>query len=215
VVVNTSPKSGKRHGNLYSNITDIITRADRQGFTYLLMLQDDMQFVRPLSTHVRQQYSALFQFSDKVVQVDPRFLRRGEYEVLADLKAYRYGPGTAYADVGITHVPRLLASGWTLQEGERVNREGLAAKGYMRLFPYSPIVMHVPFPTTYRSGRRRFSLLPKRGSYCFHAMSNAEIEAMDSRPVGDPPLFRTYLRPQGLGLASWLYRWRKDSKVLH
>ncbi|WP_319843729.1 hypothetical protein [Terrihabitans rhizophilus] len=216
VWTNNAPKLGKRHGNLYENIGHMLNTAEARGFTYILMIQDDMQFVRPLTSEICRQYSDLFESSRNVVQVDIRFLRRGSYRVLPDLRAYDNGPGTAYADVGLTHIGRLKASGWRLDEGERANRDGLAALGYRRLFPFSAVAMHVPFPRTYRKGKPKLSLLPfRRGRYSFRSMTAQEILDMDARPLDQPPLFRTFLHPKDMTLSRLVYWCRKDTKIFN
>lgn len=217
ILVNRASKLGKRHGNLYSNIHKSFDYAVENGFDYVLMVQDDMQFVRAFSQQVREEYSSLFASDERVIQVDPRFLRRGsDYEILPEKRAYRYGARTSYADVGVTHVGRLRALNWTFREGERQNRDALADLGCQRLFPFTPIATHVPFPKTFRRGRRKFSLLPvNRGRYCYHYMSADEIAAMDQRPISVYPHFRTYLRPKHMILSRIFYEIRKDTKVFN
>ncbi|MGH6762487.1 MAG: glycosyltransferase family A protein [Phyllobacterium sp.] len=215
VFTNTSPKIGKRHGNLYDNIQMSYEYALNNGYEYVFFIQDDMQFVRPMDEHICKEYALLFDSSDKVIQVDPRFLRnRSGYEILGDIKAYRYDSETSYADVGITHVGRLKAINWAFGEGERANKERLSRLGYMRLFPHSPIIMHVPFPQVFRNGRKRFDpFLLNRGTYGFEYMSGPEIEKMDRRPVEDIPYFRDFLRPRNMKLARLLYDRRADGKI--
>lgn len=215
VIVNRTPKTGQKHGNLYANVSMMCDYARDRGYKYLFMVQDDMQFVRPLNDEILSQYQAIFDADDKVLQVDPRFLRRGDYEVLPSIRAYKNLGPTSYADVGLLHLERLKQSGWVFAEGERVNRDGLRDLGYKRIFPFSPIVMHVPFPQLYRQGRRKSSfLLRNRGKYGWHPMSAKEIEAMDSREVGVFPTFRKFLRVRNMTLSRLAYWFRKDSRVL-
>lgn len=214
IIINRDPKHGRRHGNLYANIREMLDYAANHGFEYLFMVQDDMQFVRPFSADVRQQYSQIFSTSEKVLQVDPRFLRSDEYEMMPEIRAYRHGPETAYADVGITHLGGLKASGWIIQEGERCNRDALANLGYQRLFPFSPIMMHVPFPRLFRKARKKIRLFPfNRGKYSFHPVTEAETKEMDARPFEELPLFRKFLRPRNMRLAYIAYTFRKDTKI--
>lgn len=214
IIISKEPKQGKRHGNLYLNIEKACRYATQAGFEFLMMIQDDMQFVRPLDDNIGRQYRDLFNSGEKVLQVDPRFLRQGDYEVLRERCAYRYGPRTSYADVGIFHLQRFNDLEWQFLEGERANKERLADLGYERLFPFAPIAMHVPFPRIYRSGRGRFRVFPfNRGRYGFEYMTEQEIAAMDARPVETVPLFRTFLRPKNMRLSRLLYRLRKDNKI--
>lgn len=215
VVVNRNSKSGKKHGNLYENIQNACDYARREGYKYIFLIQDDMQFVRPLSVDILAQYSDIFEKDEYALQVDPRFLRAGKFEILHDLKAYQNDVRTSYADVGIVHLERLEKSGWVLREGERINREGLADLGYRRYFPFTPVIMHVPFPTRYRNGKRRTEIYPfNRGKYGYHQMSAAEMSAMDRRQITELPFFRRFLRVRNMHLSLALYKLRKDSRVL-
>jgi len=214
VIISKEPKLGKRHGNLYLNIQKACAYATEAGFEFLMMIQDDMQFVRPFDDSIGRQYGDLFNSGEKVLQVDPRFLRRGDYEVLRERRAYRYGPRTSYADVGIVHLARFNDLKWQFLEGERANKERLADLGYERLFPFAPIAMHVPFPRVYRGGRGRFRVFPfNRGKYGFDYMTEQEITRMDARPVEEIPFFRAFLRPQNMLLSRLFYQLRKDNKV--
>lgn len=215
VIVSTESKVGKRHGNLYLNIQRACEYATQAGFDYLFMIQDDMQFVRPLDEKVGREYEALFESGEKVLQVDPRFLRAGSgYETMTERRAYRHCERTSYADVGIVHLRRLNDLGWSFKEGEKENKEALAELGYERLFPFTPIMMHVPFPRVYRKGRMRFRIFPfNRGKYGFEYMTKEEMDAMDARPVEVLPFFRNFLRPQNMRLSRLLYDRRKEYKI--
>jgi len=215
VIVNTTPKTGQKHGNLYANVAAMCDYARERGYKYLFMVQDDMQFVRPLDDRVLAEYTAIFASSERILQVDPRFLREGQYEVLPDIKAYKNLGPTSYADVGFIDLNGLKASGWTIRDGERVNRDALASLGYQRVFPFTPVVMHVPFPQKYRNGRlKRSWLLRNRGKYGFHAMSEHEILDMDARDVYALPIFRRFLRVRNMFLSRIVYWLKKDSRVL-
>jgi hypothetical protein len=214
VTSNRAPKEGRRHGNLYRNIQAMMDFALDRGFKYLFMVQDDMQFVRPFSANVRQQYDDIF-VDESVIQIDPRFLRFATgYELVPGMRGYRHGPETAFADVGIVDVSRLRRLGWQMIEGERENQQALAVLGKKRIMPFTPIVMHVPFPKLFRAGKRRIRLLPfNRGKYCFHYMTEEEIKVMDARPLHQHPYFRHFLRPKNMRLAKAMYYLRKDSKI--
>jgi len=214
VICNRDEKKGKRHGNLYANIETAISYAEESGYRYLFLVQDDMIFVRPLSDVVMREYSDILDSSEKVLQIDPRFLMRRNYEVLPALGAYRHSGLMSYSDVGLLDVVKYRASGWSLLEGERENGRGLAALGYRRYFPFTPIVMHAPFPVRYRNGKRKASLLLwARGSYRFRQMSEEEIRAMDSRNLEEVPIYRKFLSVEGMILARIPYLLSKDGKI--
>jgi hypothetical protein len=214
VFVNTSPKEGKRHGNLYQNIMDMFDYALANGYPYLMMVQDDMQFVRPLTDEILAQYQRIFDASDKVLQVDPRFVRNGNFAVRTDIRTYRLTSTTSYADVGVTHLARFKNSGWSLKDSERANQRGLAELGYERYFPFTPVAMHVPFPQIYRKGKRRTSLLLRnRGKYGYHAMSEEDMRNMDQRDLATIPYFKKFLRIRNMHFSRILYYLRKDMRI--
>lgn len=214
VHTNKSDKTGKKHGNLYENIQYAVDFAINNGYEYLFLIQDDMQFVRHYDSDVRAQYAELFS-DQSTLQVDPRFLRRGTgIEIVPEKRAYRNSPTMSYADVGLLHLNRLHQTGWRFVDGERLNRDGLAAMGLRRLYPFTPILTHVPFPRTYRRGRLRSSnWILRRGSYGFHDMTDTEIARMDSRPLEHPPFFRDFLRPTGMVLTRLVYSLTSDRRV--
>ena len=216
VLVNHDPKEGRKHGNLYRNIQRMCDYAAERGYLYIFLLQDDTQFVRPLSADVLSQYERLFDADPMLLQVDPRFLRKeASFEILSDIGAYKNQGITTYSDVGIIDLQRLRDSGWRLVEGERSNRDGLAALGYKRVYPRTPVLMHVPFPQRYRNGKlKRSLLLWNRGKYGYHRMTDQQIEAMDARDLHDLPLFRKYLTVRNMALSRIAYHWRKDFRVL-
>lgn len=215
VFVSTDSKSGKRHGNLYLNIQKMIDYAADKGYKYIFLVQDDMQFIRKFDLEVRMQYSSIFSGDDTVAQIDPRFIRRKtSCEILDDIGAYRYNASMSYSDVGLIDIERFRAFDWTLKEGEDVNKFALSRLGYYRVYPYSPIVMHVPFPAVFRKGKKRFTLFPPgRGQYAFQDMSEDEVMAMDSRPLEHLPYFRDFLKPKGSWLVSSLYNCFSDKKI--
>lgn len=215
VFVSTESKLGRLHGNLYRNIQKMIDYAADKGYKYIFLIQDDMQFVRHFDVKVRTQYSNIFSGDQSVAQIDPRFIRRKtSCEILDNIRAYRYNPSMSYSDVGIIDINRFRSFGWTLKEGEGVNKTALSRLGYYRVYPYSPIIMHVPFPAIFRNGKKRFTILPaNRGQYSFQDMSEDEVKATDSRPLEHLPYFRDFLKPKGSWLASFLYNCFSDKKI--
>lgn len=211
---NYSSKEGRKHGNLYGNIRHACDFAEGLGLQYLLMVQDDMQFVRELSGQVLQEYSTYFSSSDFHLQIDPRFLMRRPYEFVAETRTFRHAGLMSYADVGILDLHKLRRSGWELTDGERENAYGLRALGYLRSFPRTPVLMHVPFPPRYRNGVLKKSfLVPFRGRYSFDQMTVEEIAKMDSRPEDVAPIYRDFLRVQPMGIAHLPYLLLGDRKI--
>ena len=215
--ISTGDKTEKRHGNLYSNIKAMCEYGIINGYRFLFMVQDDMQFVRTLTPKVFSSYTAILE-AEHVLQVDPRFLRRlGSVEILAELKGYCFPDDDyrrSYADVGILDLEKISRLNWTFLESEKENKKALHRLGMLRVFPFSPVMMHVPFPKTFRRGDTSKPLtFLRKGSYRFVDMTPTEISAMDSRSLSDIPYFRDYLRPENLGLAQIYYKYADDSRL--
>jgi len=52
-----------------------------------------MQFVRPMTKALMEQYSDLFEYDSSIIEVGPRFLRRlGRIEIEHKMKAYSFPP---------------------------------------------------------------------------------------------------------------------------
>ncbi|MEP9388929.1 glycosyltransferase [Mesorhizobium sp. KR9-304] len=213
VFVNTDPKEGRKHGNLYRNIQKMFDYARERGYRYLFMVQDDMQFVRPLTGEILAQYGRLFDADPKRLQVDPRFLKRGQrVEIVKD--GYVKNDRASYVDVGIVHLDRLTESGWQMVEGERQNKRALAAMGYIRVLARTPVLMHVPFPPRYRNGSLKRSMLLRRGSYSYYPMTASQIEHMDSRDPSSLPTYRRFLSVRNMTPIGLLAYWfRKDLRI--
>lgn len=221
VFVNSDQKDGQKHGNLYRNIQKMFDYARGEGYRYIFMMQDDMQFVRPLTNKILEQYGRLFDADPKRLQVDPRFLKRGrQFEIVDDGYIMILSDGSningsvSYADVGITHLGRLTESGWQMVEGERLNNRALASMGFIRVFSRTPVVMHVPFPHRYRNGELKRSLFLRRGTCSYHPMTSAQIKQMDSRDPSILPTYRRFLSVRNMSPFSLPSYWlRKDLRI--
>jgi Glycosyl transferase family 2 len=213
-------KKNRTRGRLHENIQRMYAYSLSKGYRYLFLVQDDMQFLRPLNERIASEYDAIFSKGDHIIQIDPRFLRNlGTIDVLPDLKAYCFTASdyrNSYADVGILSVDRLVANDWKFEKGEKELKILAHEKGLRRIFPFTPIMMHVPYPTIYKKGERvqRQSLIPiNRGTYSYHYLSQREISALDARPLSAIPYTRKYLRPKGMGLAYLRYMFENENRV--
>jgi hypothetical protein len=76
----------------------------------------------------------------------------------------------------------------------------------VRVYPFTPVTMHVPFPSSFRKrelNRARFLLRP--GTYKYREMSLEDQHAMDTRAPHMPPVFRKFLQLEGFGFIERLY----------
>jgi glycosyltransferase involved in cell wall biosynthesis len=216
------PRKRRRgaRGGLHRNIAAMDHYATERGYSYLFLVQDDMQFVRPMDGRVLSEYQRIFTSEPDAIQVDTRFLRRsGEIMLLPLTGAYRYADDDdrgGYSDVGITYLPRMHERGWFWLKGERPMKVAAHRMGLRRIFPFTPIMMHVPYPTIYRRREklRRLELFGfARGRYRYRYFSADEIERMDGRPLEVLPYAKTFLTPVGLPFSRLRYVLDSDAKI--
>lgn len=205
-----------RHGGLYPNMQAAYESAQQLGFRYLLSIQDDMQFVRPLDARVYEEYTTIFA-DPAITQVDPRFARS-----TAVLKQHPRLPAfewvepyfQTYSDIGLFSIEGLSSRDWRFIEGEKANRKQGAEKGLYRVFPFTPIAMQIPFPSTYRARQAtRVRRFVRPGSYAFSNMTATEQNRMDRRASDHPPYYRDFLRVSGGLLGRWRVALADDAKL--
>lgn len=179
-----------------------------------------MQFVREFGDAQKKEYSEIFAADSSIIQIDPRFLRRlGEIESLEALHAYAFPKNDyrrSFADVGILHLTRLKSAGWKFESTERANKQKAFEQGLKRIFPFTPIFMHVPYPVIYRKGRKKGkfpSPFVRRGKVKFRDMTAAEIDLMDRRSLEIIPYARDFLHPKHLGLARLHFLFARENKI--
>ncbi len=194
-------------GRLAQNIQAAFDYALANEYKFLFLIQDDMQFVRPLSSAILEEYSAYFEKDENVIQVDPRFLRRlGDIEIDQKLNAYSFSvqdDRSSFADVGIININKLRTENWSFEASERQNKIKAHSHGYRRIFPRTPIFMHLPYPVIYRKGKIKNKFpwpFVQRGRVKYYDMTTSEISRMDSRAIEHIPYARDWLRPRNLGL---------------
>jgi glycosyltransferase involved in cell wall biosynthesis len=116
-------KKSRTRGRLHENIQRMYEYALAEGYRYLFMVQDDMQFLRPFTQAIMSEYDAVLSRGDHIIQIDPRFLRNlGAIDILTELKAYCFMASdyrNSYADVGILSLDRLKANDWKFEIGEK------------------------------------------------------------------------------------------------
>ncbi len=123
----------ERHGGYYNNMQAALdaTQAD-----YLLMLQDDLQVVRPFAQEDLSRMHRVFEQSPSTVFISPLFLKGSKrayfqqrYQPDAGLRCYRWSADPQetdkvpqkYADIAVLHVARLRQSGWQFAGSEQAN----------------------------------------------------------------------------------------------
>lgn len=211
-----------KHGGLYKNMNLAFQMAVDRGFKYFMSVQDDMQFVRPIDEAVLAEYATIFEGYAQLTQIDMRFIRQNSRRALEPhptLPAYLWTKEyfQSFSDVGLFSVDRLTALGWSFTEGEKANRKAASSLGMTRVYPFTPVTMHVPFPTAFRQKElmpiRRF-ITP--GAYKYRSMSPEDRARMDARPRKAFPIYKKYLTVEGMSfLAKLRFRMMKGGRVFH
>lgn len=210
----------KTRGRLAENIQRAYEYASENNYKYLFLVQDDMQFVRTFSQEIRDEYASYFTKDNSVIQVDPRFLRRlGKIEVNQDFGGYLFSEKDfrrSYADVGILSIERMNTLAWSFEQTERENKVKASNLGCKRIFPYRPLMMHVPYPTIYRKGKLKSkfpSPFVSRGNVRFRDLTKVEIVQIDQRPLSVIPYAKDFLTVERLGFARLHYTYAKENKI--
>lgn len=160
-VVLGSDGSGTRHGNLYKNMQMALEQSSKR---FLLLLQDDIQVVRPVDKHGMACITAIFDDPD-IAFLRPQFMKLGDGErnisllepsnkVRAYIPKLEFKEGTfghAYCDVVLCDVPKLKKAAWTFLEGERANQ--IQAHGIFKYMPFmaDSFIFYCPEVPCYRN----------------------------------------------------------------
>ena len=161
-VLHMKSTDADRHGGYYYNMQAALdaTQAD-----YLLMLQDDLQVVRPFAQEDLSRIHQVFDQSPSTVFISPLFLKGSKrayfqqrYKPDAGLRCYRWlaDPNETgkvpqkYADIAVLHVARLRQSGWRFAASEEANG-ALADQLFGDMVQVAdPWVFYVPEEPAYR-----------------------------------------------------------------
>lgn len=203
-----------RHGGLYANMNAALAGAEHD---HILMLQDDMQVVRPVGPDDLDQIRALFAADSARAFVGPLFMkaermRRFRRELVPDpgARAYISPMGHAddkkrclsYFDVHLAHVPRLRAAGWVY---DAAGEGPIATHARARFGPMpvmaDPIAFFCPEVPFFRHrdkktlAARMAARFVGQGLKAFHDMTPAEVTALKARDLSVWPVAENFLRP--------------------
>ena len=184
---------------------------------HILMLQDDMQVVRPMSSDDMERIREIFSEDPTRAFVGPLFMkaeriRRFRRELRPDYRSRSYVSNPkdthdkkrclSYFDVHLAHIPRLRAKNWVYD----ANGEGtIAAKARDVFGPMpmmaDPFVFFCPEVPFFRHRDKKTLAARIAGKILghklktFHDMTPAEVEAMKARDLSVWPVAEDFLRP--------------------
>jgi glycosyltransferase involved in cell wall biosynthesis len=159
-VIQTEKDVSDRHGGYYQNMQSALDNAKSD---YALLIQDDMQVVRPFLDSDLGDIDTIFQKNPSLAFLSPVFLKgrkrdffRENYIADPQTNSYAWAstsdslvPG-CYADVSIVHVQRLRSASWTFQSSEVSNGE-LAKEKFGPMHQLSnPFIFYLPEEPAYR-----------------------------------------------------------------
>lgn len=203
-----NPKEeGWRIGGLHSNMNRAIEVAVSEGAEYTLMLQDDMQIVRTILPQDHSNFATYFAHNPTAVELSVSFWpfdRRGsglnwhldESGVASLSKHEKYQAG--YSDTGLFHVGQFIHAWSRFEKGEWNNVLKARTLGSVRALYRYPFTMFMPFPRTYRGGRRGPTTiftewLAGSGLHPFDPMTDIDVRGLFARSDPTPAVARDWL----------------------
>lgn len=212
-VVRSGSPGDSRHGGLYANMQRAFDSAQGR---YLLMLQDDVQVVRPVDAQDMADIDRIFDSDPRCAFVSVLFLKgarmrryrrmlaplpeRGVYDAPPGLPARLAGKRQAYFDVALWHLDRLRAAGWSVLPSEHGNV--LRAHDLFSTMPVmrNPFVFYCPEVPFYRHRSQTWAArlaghVLGRAVKGFHPMTAAQVAALRARPITVWPRAEDFLEP--------------------
>lgn len=159
-VIRSKKDVSDRHGGYYQNMQSALDHAKSD---YVLLIQDDMQVVRPFLDSDIADIDAIFQKNPSLAFLSPVFLKgrkrdffKENYIADPQTKSYAWSsasdslvPG-CYADVSIVNVQRLRSAFWTFRPSE-VSNGDLAKEKFGTMHQLSnPFIFYLPEEPAYR-----------------------------------------------------------------
>jgi glycosyltransferase involved in cell wall biosynthesis len=211
-VIQPSAVVKAQHGGLYANMQRALDHAETD---YLIIMQDDMQIVRPVDSTDLAAIAAIYADDPDCALVSPMFMKGAyakkvleQYVPAPQPRSYHTNPSIpkeamryAFSDVCLIHVGRSRSAGFRIVEGEGHNE--VQAKALFSRMPLmaDPFAFYCPEVPTFRNRRRPLSGRLARRFYKpkgigFVDMTQVETAAFRSRSLDHWPFAEDYLRPE-------------------
>lgn len=164
VVRNDAQDREFKTGGLYGNMNRAMQIARDEGYTLVIFVQDDMQFVRKITRTDLESFDRFFECNPDAIELTICFdpLRghdrrgtemRSEPSGVAWVRKPEFA-APYFVAPGIFHVARFHERLHHFVPGEVANGERCAAAGLGRGIYRAPLMHWLPFPQSYRGGRR-------------------------------------------------------------
>jgi glycosyltransferase involved in cell wall biosynthesis len=202
--------SDDRHGGYYSNMQNALQACQAD---YLLMLQDDLQIVRPFGANDLNKLHQVFEANPDAALISPLFMKGSKrnyfqqrYRADENLRCYRWlaDPEETnkvpqkYADIALLHVGRLRERSWQFAASEADN--GLLADQLWAdmIQAAEPWIFYVPEEPAYRGrvltfGAKLAAKMAGNQVKAFRDMSLQETLAFAQRPLSVYPFAEDFV----------------------
>jgi len=166
---NTSEDKEFKTGGLCGSMNLAMRIAQERKMAFALFIQDDMQFLRQIKEKDLENFKSYFSSNPASMQLSLCFFplrdhsQRGREMVLdvsgvAWTRLNEYEAGKSYfSDVGLFHVERFFEFLGHFEPGEEINSRRCSSAGLYRGLYRAPMMHWLPFPTSFRGGKRSFS----------------------------------------------------------
>ncbi len=202
--------SDDRHGGYYNNMQFALQTCQSD---YLLMLQDDLQIVRPFGLPDLVKMHGLFEHNPDVAFISPLFMKGSKrayfqqrYRADDTLRCYRWQADPTetskvpqkYADIALLHVGRLRERGWQFSSSEEGNGISANALWGDMIQAAEPWVFYVPEEPAYRGrvltfGAKLAAKMSGNQVKAFHDMRPQAALAFEQRPLSVYPFAEDFV----------------------
>lgn len=213
MVVPADENLNARHGGLYANMQRAFELAEGR---YLLMLQDDVQVVRPVDSMELDEINTIFASDPHCAFLSVLFMRgrrmrryrrqlapdpvRNVYDAPSTLSPRNFGRRLAYYDICLWNVERLRAAGWRVLPSEGAN--AIRARELFSTMPVmkNPFVFFCPEVPFFRHRSQTWAArlagrFVGRHAKFYHVLTSTEVKRLRSRPMDVWPRAEDFLRP--------------------
>ena len=210
VVVNEEKNFNISRRGLYHNMNKALQMAIERDFEYVFFLQEDLQIVRPVDSEFLQHCDSIFAYDENIVQIQPVFFKsttpdtkyRQFITINEDCKFYAGNENNTLgiADIGLIKLKLLKEQQWQFDHEETLNMKKGQQLGWYYVKPANPIMMYLPWPTTYRFKKagdsqwfiRYLDRLYGTGFHPYKTMT--DIQALINRPIAAFPYGESFLQ---------------------
>ncbi|TVP60367.1 MAG: glycosyltransferase [Halomonadaceae bacterium] len=196
-------------GGLYNNMGRAMADARERQKTLVLLLQDDMQLVRPIDQKDLLRAEAFFAANPNAAQLQTCFMKRffaarDEKLTILDSSEQAYlrpsdYPGfSGFSAVGLFHLDRFQSLFGQLRQGEYANNAFAQQHGIQMGIAAFPFMMWLPYPISHRGKQRNIPLqlvegIAGCGFYPYRLMDQEAQERLHNRHPDQRPYAEEWL----------------------